>query len=93
MTTTTAKPYTKQEMIRHFFKVGYVSDDAFVMPTGQKDYYLIHDREESELERMMSKKEIVNYITFEHILSTISEFDNFLSQDQLSKVAKEIEEF
>jgi len=93
MTTTTAKPYTKKEIVKYFFSMGYIPDEAFILPKGQKDYFLFQYDQESELERMMSRKEITNYITFEHVLSTISEIDNFWNEKQLNAIANEIEVF
>lgn len=93
MTTATKnKAYSKTEMIHHFFTNTYAVDDAFILLPGQDKYQLVYDQTEQELERMMSQGKITNYVTFEHIMSIISDIDNFLSDDQVQRIASEIED-
>lgn len=95
MTQSTAtKTYTKTELISHFFSNAYSLDDAFIMLPGvENQYQLMCDQTENDLEKMIRLGKITNYITFDHILSIVSELDNFLSPDQLKRVADEIETF
>lgn len=90
---TETKTFTKSEMINHFFTNAYAVDDAFILLPGQDKYQLVYDQTEQELDRQMSRGKIVNYVVFDHIMTVISDLDNFLTPAQLERVASEIEDF
>lgn len=92
-TATEVKTYSKAEMINHFFQNAYSADDAFIQLPGQNTYQLVYEQTEQELERMMTLGKIINYVTFEHILSIVASIDNFLTPQQIEAISAEVEDF
>lgn len=88
----TTKKYTKPQMIQHFFRQ-LDTDEAFILFPKESAYTLVQDAEQWDLERMMSKKEILNYVTAEHIIYIISDIKDFLTSNQVNLISQEIEEF
>jgi hypothetical protein len=88
----TKKTYSKKEVVNHYFTDSCPMDDSFVLLTGESEYRL-GQWTEKEMEKMMRDGKTSNYITLEHVLGAISEVKNFLTPDQLQRVADEIEDF
>lgn len=87
---TAIKTYTKKQIIQYFFKEGNYSDDSFIKVIGESGYRLIQANE-SELEKMLNAGKISDYITFDHVLSVISDNESFLTDSQLSEIEQGLE--
>ena len=78
--------YNKRQAIKYFFSEDAdYTEDAFVLVTGQSTYHLIQ-ASEATMERMMTRKEITDYITFDHVMTAIAEIKDFITDTQLAQI-------
>lgn len=77
---------TRKDAIKYFLKTGTLTEDSFMSKDGV-NYVLEKNKTPNELDMMMSRREIKDYLTQDHVILGISELKS------LDRLAGEIEVF